>query len=237
MPVHLRPSAPTAADAIVCGDPARALGIAQELLVEPRMSNHHRGLWGYHGHTAEGRALTVQATGIGGPSAAVVLHELAALGARRVIRIGTCRAGAFPQLALGGAVAVVGAIAADGTSRALGAGTDATLAPDPVLGAALGKAVGATALARSGDLYYPPGDDRAVAVNGGPALVEDLQTATLLAQAPGLGIRAAAALVVAVRDGVRLEDEPLERSLLALASTAAAVLAAEGTGTAARTVK
>ena len=79
MPAHLRPSAPTATDALLCGDPARALAIAQTVLVDARMSNHHRGLWGYHGRTSEGRELTVQATGIGGPSAAIVIGELAAL--------------------------------------------------------------------------------------------------------------------------------------------------------------
>ena len=37
------------------------------------MSNHARGLWGYSGLTAGGRGLSVQATGMGGPSAALVL--------------------------------------------------------------------------------------------------------------------------------------------------------------------
>ena len=40
------------------------------------MSNHHRGLWGYWGETADGDELTVHATGIGGPSATIVLGEL-----------------------------------------------------------------------------------------------------------------------------------------------------------------
>ena len=82
---------PTAAAAILCGDPARALSIAQELLVEPRMSNHHRGLWGYFGEMPGGFELTVQATGIGGPGAAIVAGELARRGTRAVIRVGTCR--------------------------------------------------------------------------------------------------------------------------------------------------
>ena len=56
------------------------------------MFNHNRGLWGYTGEAADGRALTIQATGMGGPSAAIVLAELIALGARRAIRVGTCGA-------------------------------------------------------------------------------------------------------------------------------------------------
>ena len=47
------------------------------------MFNHNRGLWGYTGTAADGEPLTIQATGIGGPSAAIVLEELIALGARR----------------------------------------------------------------------------------------------------------------------------------------------------------
>ena len=82
MPAHLRPTAPIAADAVLVGDPGRALLLAQELLEEPKMSNHARGLWGYSGQTPAGDALTIQATGIGGPSAALVLGDLAELGVR-----------------------------------------------------------------------------------------------------------------------------------------------------------
>ena len=56
------------------------------------MFNHHRGLWGYTGAAPDGEPLTIQATGMGGPSAAIVLTELIALGARRAIRVGTCGA-------------------------------------------------------------------------------------------------------------------------------------------------
>ena len=41
--------------AILVGDPGRALLLAQELLEQPKMSNHARGLWGYSGATPEGR--------------------------------------------------------------------------------------------------------------------------------------------------------------------------------------
>jgi uridine phosphorylase len=90
MPAILRPTATFAADAILVGDPGRALLLAQELLEKPKMSNHARGLWGYTGVTPAGRELTIQSTGMGGPSAAVVLADLAELGLRRAIRIGTC---------------------------------------------------------------------------------------------------------------------------------------------------
>ncbi len=54
------------------------------------MFNHARGLWGYTGTASDGELLTIQATGMGGPSAAIVCEELIALGARRLVRIGTC---------------------------------------------------------------------------------------------------------------------------------------------------
>jgi uridine phosphorylase len=90
--IHLHPTAPLAERVLLPGDPGRALMLAQSLLAEPRMFNHNRGLWGYSGEAADGRPLTIQATGMGGPSAAIVLSELLALGARRAIRVGTCGA-------------------------------------------------------------------------------------------------------------------------------------------------
>ena len=74
------------------GDPHRALAVAQALLEAPQMFNHARGLWGYTGIAPDGEPLTVQATGMGGPSAAIVIEELIALGATRLVRIGTCGA-------------------------------------------------------------------------------------------------------------------------------------------------
>ena len=54
MPARLRPTAPIAADAVLVGDPGRALMLAQALLEQPKMSNHARGLWGYSGRTPDG---------------------------------------------------------------------------------------------------------------------------------------------------------------------------------------
>ncbi len=64
--------------------------LAQFLCEQPLMFNHNRGLWGYTGTAADGEPLTIQSTGMGGPSAAIVLHELIALGVTRAIRVGTC---------------------------------------------------------------------------------------------------------------------------------------------------
>ena len=112
------------------GDPHRALAVAQHLLDGPKMFNHHRGLWGYTGIAADGEPLTVQATGMGGPSAAIVTEELIALGAKRLVRIGTCGA-LVDDLELGELVAAETVLSADGASAALGA--NGALGSDPDL--------------------------------------------------------------------------------------------------------
>ena len=91
--IHLRPHADVAERVLLPGDPGRALRLAQQLVDgTPKMLNHNRGLWGYSGIAHDGEPLTVQATGMGGPSAAIVVEELVQLGARRFVRVGTCGA-------------------------------------------------------------------------------------------------------------------------------------------------
>jgi uridine phosphorylase len=98
--IHVQPTAPLAQRVLLPGDPGRALRLAQVLIDGPKMFNHHRGLWGYSGPArADGLPITIQATGMGGPSAAIVIAELADLGARTLLRVGTCGAiAAGPQL-------------------------------------------------------------------------------------------------------------------------------------------
>ena len=121
VPIHLRPAAPLAERVLLPGDPHRALAVAQAVLDRPQMFNHARGLWGYTGTAPDGLELTVQSTGMGGPSAAIVVEELIDLGAQTLIRIGTC--GALVEgLELGELVSAREVIPSDGTSSALGAG-------------------------------------------------------------------------------------------------------------------
>src|ERR1700736_2578036 len=90
--IHLHPTAALAERVLLPGDPGRALLLAQSLLEDPKMFNHNRGLWGYTGAAADGAPMTVQSTGMGGPSAAIVIAELVDMGARRLVRVGTCGA-------------------------------------------------------------------------------------------------------------------------------------------------
>jgi uridine phosphorylase len=224
VPIHLRPTAPLAERVLLPGDPGRALALAQALLEQPRMFNHHRGLWGYTGAAPDGQPLTIQATGIGGPSAAIVLTELIALGARRAIRVGTC--GALAEgLALGDLVIAREAICADGTSTALGAGeraaadlalTDALAAHAP--SALLGAVV-------SVDVFYETGESR---LHPGAAAVE-MEAAALFAT--GAAADVPVACVLAVSDTFdprgareRIEDAPLLAAAEAMGRAAIAAL-------------
>jgi len=62
-------------DAIIVPREVKERLLAQALLEQPKMFNHHRGLWGYTGRAADGELLTIQSTGMGGPSAAIVISE------------------------------------------------------------------------------------------------------------------------------------------------------------------
>ena len=100
MPHHLRPSTPYAADALLPGDPGRALALAQQLLIEPKMSNHAAGSGDTRARPRTAGRSASSPRAWAGPSAAIVLAELAELGVRRAIRVGTCGA-LDPGLALG----------------------------------------------------------------------------------------------------------------------------------------
>jgi uridine phosphorylase len=190
-PIHLRPTASLAERVLLPGDPGRALALAQALLDEPRMFNHHRGLWGYTGAASDGEPLTIQATGMGGPSAAIVLWELIALGAKRAIRVGTCGALA-PGLELGALVIAREALCADGTSRALGAGARARADEDLAAALAQHAPTALQGAVVSVDLFYG-GDPREGA---GDALAVEMEAATLFAIGANTGVPVACMLVV-----------------------------------------
>jgi DeoD family purine-nucleoside phosphorylase len=70
---------------------------------------------GYSGEW-EGKPVSVQSTGMGCPSAAIVMEELVQLGVKRFLRVGTC-GGLQVDLQLGDLIVAVSAVPADGTAR------------------------------------------------------------------------------------------------------------------------
>jgi DeoD family purine-nucleoside phosphorylase len=227
--IHLKPAADLAERVLLPGDPHRALAVAQHLLDGPKMFNHHRGLWGYTGMAADGEPLTVQATGMGGPSAAIVTEELIALGARRLIRIGTCGA-LVEELALGQLVAAGTVLPADGTSAALGA--NGSLGSDPGLLERLVAAGARAGTVVSTDLFYDPRPDIAAAWRERGAIVVEMEAATILQVAATRGVSAACVLAVSdvpsPEGARRIEADELEAAGLRVGEAGYAAVAAAG---------
>lgn len=96
------------------GDPNRCEKIAQ-YFDNPVKVADNREYVTYTGELA-GTKVSVTSTGIGGPSAAIALEELAALGAHTFIRVGT--SGAMQTEIMGGDIVIASAaVRAEGTSR------------------------------------------------------------------------------------------------------------------------
>ena len=88
MPVHiLSKRDEIAKHVIVVGDPLRAKNLST-LLESPKLVNENRCLLTYTGKW-RGEPITIATHGVGAPSAAIVFEELALLGARNIVRLGT----------------------------------------------------------------------------------------------------------------------------------------------------
>ncbi len=99
---------------ILPGDPGRCAKIAAHLENAYHVhTNREYEIWN---GTLEGEVVTVCSTGIGGPSTAIAVEELAACGATTMIRIGTC-GGISLDVCSGDIVIATGAVRQDGTSR------------------------------------------------------------------------------------------------------------------------
>ena len=99
---------------ILPGDPGRCQAIAA-LFDDPKLVSQNREYVIYTG-TLLGEKVSVCSTGIGGPSAAIAMEELVAIGADTFIRVGTC-GGIDLNVQSGDIVVATGAIRFEGTSR------------------------------------------------------------------------------------------------------------------------
>lgn len=96
------------------GDPDRVPWIASYLENAQKVAQS-REFTTYTG-TLDGTHVSVTSTGIGGPSAAIAMEELVALGTHTFLRIGTC-GGMQPELVPGALIIPTGAIRMEGTSQ------------------------------------------------------------------------------------------------------------------------
>ncbi len=99
---------------ILPGDPGRCEKIAG-YLDSPRFVSQNREFTAYSGKLLN-ETVCVVSTGIGGPSAAIAMEELAQLGADTFIRVGTC-GGINMKVKASDLVIATGAVRMEGTSR------------------------------------------------------------------------------------------------------------------------
>lgn len=99
---------------ILPGDPGRCEAIARHF-DRPVHVQTNREYVTYTGQLL-GEKVSVVSTGIGGPSAAIAMEELANLGVHTFIRVGTCGGIALPVQS-GDVVVATGAVRMEGTSR------------------------------------------------------------------------------------------------------------------------
>jgi DeoD family purine-nucleoside phosphorylase len=112
--IHVRAEPEDFAESVLLpGDPRRARYIAENFFEDAKLVTEERGMLGYTG-TYNGEPISVQTTGMGCPSTAIIVEELIQLGARNLLRVGTC-GGYHPEMELGDLVIATAATPADGT--------------------------------------------------------------------------------------------------------------------------
>jgi 5'-methylthioadenosine phosphorylase/purine-nucleoside phosphorylase len=222
MPIHVRAEPGDYADAcLLPGDPRRAQYIAETFFDEPVQRNEERGMLGYTG-TFEGKPVSVQATGMGCPSAAIVMEELVQLGVKRFLRVGTC-GGLQPDMQLGDLVIAVTAVAADRTAEKLVNFEPHT--PTADFGLVHGAVHAAKQLGRSvrvgpivsSDLFYNPDDGQYARWSERGVLAVEMEAAVLFTIGALRKVAAGCLLTVSdvVVEGefVRISDEQMRAAV------------------------
>jgi uridine phosphorylase len=100
---------------LLSGDPDRSLHIATERLANARVLSEHRGLNSYVADLPSGQRVLCCTSGMGGPSASIVINELAQLGIRSIIRIGTTGS-IQPHVAIGSVIVSSAALSRHGAA-------------------------------------------------------------------------------------------------------------------------
>ena len=146
------------------GDPLRAQYIAETFLDDAQRVNDVRNMWGFTG-SYRGRPVSVQAHGMGIPSASIYTEELIThYGVKRVIRVGSCGT-THPDVQLRDIVIAMGASTDSGVNRMRFGGYDlAALASFSLVEKAVAAARNAGVRFHVGnifsaDLFYTPDTD------------------------------------------------------------------------------
>ena len=217
--IHLRAEEGDYAPLVLLpGDPNRARRISERFdSGSARQVNEHRGLLGFTG-TYAGQPVSVQTSGMGTPSLSIVVEELLRLGARRLIRVGTC-GGIATGLRTGDLVIATGACPVDGSTATYLHGEPYAPVADFDLTRALVDAAGAadvearTGLVASVDVFYNTDDDYAQRWRDRGVLAFEMEASALFFLAARAGVQAACALTVS---DVLSEEVTTEESYLPL---------------------
>jgi purine-nucleoside phosphorylase len=215
--IHLRAEEGDYAPLVLLpGDPNRARRISERF--DPgsaREVNTHRGLLGFTG-TYGGTPVSVQTSGMGTPSLSIVVEELLRLGARRLVRVGTC-GGIAPGLRTGELVIATAACPVDGATATYLHGEPYAPVADFLLTRALVDAATAagvaarTGLVASVDVFYNTDADYAQRWRDRGVLAFEMEASALFFLAARAGAQAGCALTVSdvLGDDVTTEESYL----------------------------
>ena len=236
MPIHVRAEPGDYAEAcLLPGDPLRAKYVAETFLEGVEQRNAERGMLGYTG-TYQGRPVSIQSTGMGCPSAGIVIHELIELGCKRLLRIGTC-GGLQPDLALGDLIVAISAVPQDQTAVHLVGGephaptADWELVHSAVHSAKeLGRRVRVGPIVSS-DVFYDPDTDRARRWSERGILGVEMEAAVLFTLGALRKVQAGCLLtvsdIIVQGEFKRISDEELKAAVDQMTELALSTVTAE----------
>lgn len=222
MPIHVRANPGDYAEAcLLPGDPLRAKYIAETFMEDVIQRNGERGMLGYSG-TFEGKPVSVQSSGMGCPSAAIVIEELVQLGVKKMMRVGTC-GGLQPGMTMGELIIALSATPADSSAlHYVGGEPHAPTADFGLIHEAvhqakhLGKPVKVGPIVTS-DIFYHPDTGLAQRWSDRGILAVEMEAAVLFTLAALRKFQAGCMLLVSdiVVDGefVRITDEEMRKAV------------------------
>lgn len=223
--LHVRAEPGSVAPAVLLpGDPDRATLIAESLLDAPRLYNEHRHLLGYTG-SYRGLDVSVQSTGMGCPSLAIVVEEVVRLGAKQLVRIGTCGA-ISPHVAPGDLVVATASVSNEGTTRQYLNGDGYAPAADFAVTSALHAAAERTGrrthtgLIRTDDAFYAVTPEHVPAMAERGVLAVEMEASALFTLGALRSVQTGCILVASnnIGDDRLLEADALRAAVLDMVS-------------------
>lgn len=226
-PLHVRARQDDVAPFVLLpGDPDRARHIAERFFDDARPINDYRQLLGFSGRY-KGMPVTVQTTGMGCPSLAIVVEELIRLGARTLVRVGTCGAIAG-DIAPGDLVVAVSSIPRDGTTAMYLHGQPYAPTADFTVTRALVEAAEAAGrhpfvgMIQTEDAFYATAPDDVPVLAAKGVLAVEMEASALFTLGALRGVRTGCALVAsnAIGDPSFVAPDVLGRAVDAMVETA-----------------